>query len=54
MGISSDEDSEEVVKLLAEVLQCNDESWQSELECGPFSSAVLKITICNNEILKDY
>lgn len=27
MGISPDEDSEEVVQLLAEALECNDESW---------------------------
>lgn len=27
MGISRDEDGEEVVQLLAEALECNDESW---------------------------
>lgn len=54
MGISRDEDSEEVVQLLAEALECNDESWQSELEHGPFSSAVSEIANSNNEILKDY
>lgn len=27
MGFSPDEDSEEVVHLLAEALECNDESW---------------------------
>jgi len=54
MGIGSDEDSKEVVQLLAEALECNDESWQSELECGPFSSSVSEIAISNNEILKDY
>lgn len=27
MGISPDEDSEEVVQLLAEAPECNDESW---------------------------
>lgn len=36
IGISPDEDSEEVVQLLAEALECNDESCWSELECGPF------------------
>lgn len=51
MGISPDEDSKEVVQLLAE---CNDDSWWSKLERGPFSSAVSEIAISNNEILKDY
>ncbi len=40
MGISPDEYSKEVVQLLAEALECNDESWKSELECVPLSSAV--------------
>lgn len=54
MGISRDEDGEEVVQLLAEALECNDESWQSELERGPLSSAVSEIANSNNEIHKDY
>lgn len=54
MGISPDEDSKEVVQLLAEALEYNDESWQSELVCGPLSTAESEIAVSNNEILKDY
>ena len=54
MGISPDEDRVEMVQLLAEALECNDESWWSELECGPFSSALCEIAISYNEILKDF
>lgn len=54
MGISNDEDSKEVVQLLSEPLECNDESWKSELDAGPLSSAAQQIAISNNEIFKEY
>lgn len=54
MRISPDEDTKEVVQLLAEALECNDESRQSELECGTLSTAKSEIAVSNNEILKDY